>query len=66
MKGGGWWSVVTAGRVLSKSGSLGVALMDTEVVRLVCGRVGKYCLADEHLGLSHSWARWSPPQLEHG
>jgi hypothetical protein len=42
---GGWCSVETAGRVLSKSGSLGVALVDTEVVRLACGRVGKYCLA---------------------
>ena len=36
---------MTAGRVLSKSGSLGVALVDTEM----CGRVREYCLADEAL-----------------
>jgi hypothetical protein len=40
---------VSAGRVLSKSGSLGVALVDTEIVGLAGGRVGKYCLADEAL-----------------
>ena len=42
---------MTAGRVLSKSGSLGVALMNTEVMGLAGGRVGKYCLAYEAIGV---------------
>ena len=36
---------------MSKSGSLGVALVDAEVVGLAGGRVRKYCLVDEALGV---------------
>ena len=36
---------------MSKSGSLDVAFVDTEVVGLAGGRVGKYCLAYEALGV---------------
>ena len=43
---------MNAGRVLSKSGSLSVTFVDTDVVGgLAGGRVGKYCLADEALGV---------------
>ena len=39
------------GRVLSTSDSLGVALVDTEIVGLAGGRIGKFCLIDETLGV---------------